>query len=116
MHERHLTGDLLLAVLRSLLPQRADLRVVLMSATINTQMFADYFAAKVIKVPGRLFPIQIEYIPVLFDADGRPAAADQCKTGAAPGCEAGIATAKLPGDVEAFQAGIEAFQHIKQAW
>ena len=50
MHERHLTGDLLLAVLRSLLRERADLRVVLMSATINTKMFADYFGASIIKV------------------------------------------------------------------
>jgi len=38
------------------------------------QMFADYFSAKVIKVPGRLYPISLEYIPTEFDADGRPSA------------------------------------------
>ena len=54
VHERHLTGDLLLAVLRSLLKQRSDLRVILMSATINSKMFADYFGATVITVPGWL--------------------------------------------------------------
>ena len=37
-------------------------------------MFADYFSAKVIKVPGRLYPISLEYIPTEFDADGRPSA------------------------------------------
>ena len=50
VHERHLTGDFLLGILRALLPQRPDLRLVLMSATINTAMFADYFGARVIKV------------------------------------------------------------------
>ncbi|KAJ1491686.1 P-loop containing nucleoside triphosphate hydrolase protein, partial [Baffinella frigidus] len=71
VHERHLTGDFLLGVLRSVLAQRPSLRLVLMSATINTQMFADYFGAFIIKVPGRLYPIGLEYIPVEFDADGQ---------------------------------------------
>jgi len=97
VHERHLTGDLLLAVLRSLIAQRADLRVVLMSATINTRMFADYFGATIIKVPGRLYPIALEYIPVDFDADGRQAAPQECGKGVAGRKTAGIATAKLAG-------------------
>ena len=97
VHERHLTGDMLLAVLRSLLEKRADLRVVLMSATINTKMFADYFGATIIKVPGRLYPISLEYIPVIFDADGRQAAPQERGKGLAGRKEAGIATAKTPG-------------------
>ena len=97
VHERHLTGDLLLAVLRSLIARRADLRVVLMSATINTKMFADYFGATIIKVPGRLYPIALEYIPVDFDADGRQAAPQESGKGTAGRKTAGIATAKLPG-------------------
>lgn len=43
MHERHLSTDCLLALLRALLLQRPELRVVLMSATINCQVFSQYF-------------------------------------------------------------------------
>lgn len=60
VHERHLHCDFLLGVLRRLLPVRADLKLVLMSATINIRLFADYFGgAPVIQVPGRLFPITV---------------------------------------------------------
>ena len=99
VHERHLTGDLVLAVLRTLLPRRPDLRLVLMSATINTELFASYFSAAVIRVPGRLYPIALEYIPVDVDADGRVSAPQQQKNGAAAaGAKAGgIATAKIAG-------------------
>ncbi|KAH0631464.1 hypothetical protein JD844_005796 [Phrynosoma platyrhinos] len=43
VHERHLHSDFLLGVLRRLLPARPDLKLVLMSATINIRLFADYF-------------------------------------------------------------------------
>ena len=60
VHERHLHNDFLLGVLRRLLPQRPDLKVVLMSATINISLFSSYFGnAPVVQVPGRLFPITV---------------------------------------------------------
>nr|XP_032822700.1 probable ATP-dependent RNA helicase DHX34 isoform X2 [Petromyzon marinus] len=65
VHERHLHCDLLLGVLRELLPLRDDLRLVLMSATINIQLFSRYLGdAPVLQVPGRLYPIQVIYRPV----------------------------------------------------
>ncbi|XP_066278325.1 probable ATP-dependent RNA helicase DHX34 [Branchiostoma lanceolatum] len=65
VHERHLNGDFLLGVLRALLRARDDLKMVLMSATINIKLFAGYFhGAPVIQVPGRLYPIQLEYLPI----------------------------------------------------
>ncbi|KAL0972695.1 hypothetical protein UPYG_G00193600 [Umbra pygmaea] len=65
VHERHLHCDFLLGVLRSLLLCRPDLRLVLMSATINIKLFSDYFnSAPVLQVPGRLFPIQVMYQPI----------------------------------------------------
>ncbi|XP_078668798.1 putative ATP-dependent RNA helicase DHX34 [Branchiostoma floridae x Branchiostoma belcheri] len=65
VHERHLNGDFLLGVLRALLRAREDLKMVLMSATINIKLFAGYFnGAPVIQVPGRLYPIQLEYLPI----------------------------------------------------
>lgn len=60
VHERHLHNDFLLGILRRLLPQRPDLKVVLMSATINIALFSSYFGdAPVVQVPGRLFPIKV---------------------------------------------------------
>ncbi|XP_048348830.1 probable ATP-dependent RNA helicase DHX34 isoform X3 [Sphaerodactylus townsendi] len=65
VHERRLHGDFLLGLLQRLLPARPDLKLVLMSATINIQLFADYFGgAPVIQVPGRLFPITVLYEPI----------------------------------------------------
>ncbi|KAK7573392.1 hypothetical protein V9T40_010583 [Parthenolecanium corni] len=66
VHERHLQGDFLLGIMKCLLHQRKDLKLVLMSATINIDLFSNYFgsAAKVIQVPGRLFPITVQYFPV----------------------------------------------------
>lgn len=60
VHERHLHGDFLLGVLRRLLGARRDLRLILMSATINIQLFSSYFGdAPVLQVPGRIFPISV---------------------------------------------------------
>lgn len=60
VHERHLHNDFLLGVLRGLLPRRPDLKVILMSATINISLFSSYFShAPVVQVPGRLFPITV---------------------------------------------------------
>ncbi|KAM8790515.1 putative ATP-dependent RNA helicase DHX34 [Rhynchonycteris naso] len=65
VHERHLHNDFLLGVLQRLLPQRPDLKVILMSATINISLFSSYFGnAPVVQVPGRLFPITVVYQPV----------------------------------------------------
>jgi len=60
VHERHINGDFLLGVLKCLLEQRKDLKLILMSATINIELFTSYFKdAHVIQVPGRLYPIDM---------------------------------------------------------
>jgi HrpA-like RNA helicase len=47
IHERHLFGDFLLGIVKCLLYQRSDLKVILMSATINIELFQDYFSETV---------------------------------------------------------------------
>uniref|UniRef100_A0A1I7YHG7 ATP-dependent RNA helicase DHX34 n=1 Tax=Steinernema glaseri TaxID=37863 RepID=A0A1I7YHG7_9BILA len=65
VHERNLHGDLLVALLRDVIPKRPDLKLILMSATINLDLFTGYFeGAPVVQVPGRLFPIELKYMPV----------------------------------------------------
>jgi ATP-dependent helicase HrpA len=67
-HERSLNVDFLLGYLARLLPRRPDLRVVITSATIDPQRFADHFGgAPVIEVSGRTYPVEVRYRP--FDSD-----------------------------------------------
>lgn len=80
IHERNLNGDFLLGVAKCLIQTRPDLKLVLMSATINTKLFADYFSeeeAHVIEVPGRLYPIKLHYMPPVQDFGGRQRKAER---------------------------------------
>ncbi|HEU4999085.1 MAG TPA: ATP-dependent RNA helicase HrpA [Lapillicoccus sp.] len=68
-HERSLNVDFLLGYLKRLLPRRPDLKVVITSATIDPQRFADHFAAPgrpvpVVEVSGRTFPVEVRYRPL----------------------------------------------------
>jgi len=67
-HERSLNIDFLLGYLREVLPRRPDLKVVVTSATIDADRFAQHFAsakgpAPVLTVSGRLFPVEQRYRP-----------------------------------------------------
>ncbi|KAJ1694012.1 hypothetical protein LUZ63_010710 [Rhynchospora breviuscula] len=59
IHERGMNEDFLIIILRDLLPRRPDLRVILMSATINADLFSKYFnSAPIMHIPGFTFPVQ----------------------------------------------------------
>lgn len=59
IHERGMNEDFLLIILRDLLPKRPDLRVILMSATLNAESFSRYFGgANIMHIPGFTFPVQ----------------------------------------------------------
>ena len=64
-HERHLEGDLALALLRRLQhTRRRDLRVVVMSATLDASPIARYLGgAHIMRSEGRQYPLEIEYTP-----------------------------------------------------
>ena len=68
-HERSLNIDFLLGYLRRLLPRRPDLKVIITSATIDTERFAAHFAgpdgtpAPIIEVSGRTYPVEVRYRP-----------------------------------------------------
>jgi ATP-dependent helicase HrpA len=64
-HERSLNIDFLLGYLKQLLKRRPDLRIIITSATIDTEKFAGHFNnALVIEVSGRSYPVTIEYHPL----------------------------------------------------
>jgi len=68
-HERSLNIDFLLGYLRGLLPKRPDLQVIVTSATIDPQRFAQHFAdnngrpAPIIEISGRTYPVEVRYRP-----------------------------------------------------
>src|SRR5918998_3025119 len=63
-HERSLNIDFLLGYLTNLLPRRPDLKVIVTSATIDTERFAKHFDAPVVEVSGRTYPVEIRYRPL----------------------------------------------------
>lgn len=80
IHERHLHGDFLLGVAKCLIKARPELKLILMSATINIKLFSDYFSeeeARVIEIPGRLYPIKLHYKPQLHDPGGKKTRAER---------------------------------------
>lgn len=67
-HERSLNIDFLLGYLKQILPRRPDLKIIVTSATIDADRFAEHFAsskgkAPVIMVSGRTFPVEQRYRP-----------------------------------------------------
>lgn len=76
-HERSLTIDFLLGWVKRILPQRPDLKVVVSSATLETQRFSEFFGgAPIIQVEGRTFPVDVLYEPPQGDVDLPDAVAD----------------------------------------
>lgn len=64
-HERSLNIDFLLGYLKTLLPKRPDLKLIITSATIDTEAFAQHFNnAPIISVTGRNHPVEIHYRPI----------------------------------------------------
>ena len=63
-HERSLNIDFLLGCLKQLLAKRSDLKLIITSATIDTQAFSRAFNdAPILEVSGRLYPVEVVYAP-----------------------------------------------------
>ena len=95
-HERSLNIDFILGYLARLLPMRPDLKVIITSATIDSDRFAQHFgswdgpigegtllqAAPVIEVSGRTFPVEIRYRPLAADTPSSYSSASTKETDA----------------------------------
>ncbi len=64
-HERSLNIDFLLGYLEGLLPKRPDLKLIITSATIDTERFSEHFGnAPIVEVSGRTYPVEVRYRPL----------------------------------------------------
>ncbi|KMT08595.1 hypothetical protein BVRB_6g138750 [Beta vulgaris subsp. vulgaris] len=74
-HERTLNTDLLLAMLKKLLPLRPDLRLIIMSATADAKQLSEYFfGCGMFSVAGRNFPVDVKYVPCFPDGTSQSVA------------------------------------------
>ncbi|KAI1101951.1 P-loop containing nucleoside triphosphate hydrolase protein [Jackrogersella minutella] len=67
VHERSLDTDFLLSIIRDVLKQRKDLKLILMSATLDAATFQDYFTSEglqvgLVEIAGRTFPVEDYYL------------------------------------------------------
>lgn len=94
-HERSLNIDFILGYLKQLLPRRPDLKLIITSATIETERFSGHFGnAPVISVSGRTYPVEVRYRPIGGSDEAR-GGDDQDEVGAI--CEA-VAELQSHGD------------------
>ncbi|XP_042000081.1 DExH-box ATP-dependent RNA helicase DExH3-like [Salvia splendens] len=71
IHERGMNEDFLLIVLKDLLPRRPELKLILMSATLNAELFASYFGgAPAIHVPGFTYPVRNYFLENILETTG----------------------------------------------
>ncbi|TYZ67311.1 hypothetical protein PybrP1_002952, partial [[Pythium] brassicae (nom. inval.)] len=103
VHERNIDTDFLLSILRDLLPTRPTLRLILMSATMNADLFVNYFSSvsrspcPVLDIPGFTYPVQVNFLDdilamtaydvqkkLLVDRKAKKAAADSAEAAPEP--------------------------------
>lgn len=66
-----ISSDFLLVIVRNLIKVRKDLKVILMSATLNAKLFSDYFGnAPIFTIPGRTFPVQQYFLEEIMEECG----------------------------------------------
>uniref|UniRef100_A0A803P513 RNA helicase n=1 Tax=Cannabis sativa TaxID=3483 RepID=A0A803P513_CANSA len=71
IHERGMNEDFLLIVLKELLPRRPELRLILMSATLNAELFSSFFGgAPTMHIPGFTYPVRALFLENILEITG----------------------------------------------
>ena len=110
IHERDRFADFLLIILKDVLPRNPQVKVILMSATLQIDLFAGYFdGCPVISVPGFTYPVEQFYLEDVLGFVGRGRARRPRPVAEAPPeLEAAMMTAFMAGTDEAFDDLLEA--------
>lgn len=71
IHERGMNEDFLLIVLKDVLPHRPELRLILMSATLDAELFSSYFGgAPMVHIPGFTHPVRTHFLENILEMTG----------------------------------------------
>ncbi|EEB06986.1 ATP-dependent RNA/DNA helicase [Schizosaccharomyces japonicus yFS275] len=70
VHERGIDSDFLLVHIKRLLRTHPNLKVIVMSATVDTERFQQYLSANVISVPGKTFPVESYFLEDVIERTG----------------------------------------------
>lgn len=71
IHERGMNEDFLLIVLKELLSHRPELKLILMSATLDAELFSSYFdGAPVVHIPGFTYPVRTYFLEDILEMSG----------------------------------------------
>src|SRR5208282_150278 len=69
-HERSLNIDFILGMLKGILAARPEFRVIVSSATINVEIFSEYFdGCPVVSIDAPMFPVEVIYTPPEIEGD-----------------------------------------------
>jgi RNA helicase HrpA len=105
-HERSLTIDFILGLLKRILEVRADFKVIVSSATINAQVFSEYFGGcPIVRIDAQTYPVTLIYDPPqTLSAVGGPAQADALLNKIC-GIVERLVNDRRPGDILVFLSG-----------
>ena len=109
-HERHLQGDLALALLLRLSEKRRELKLLVMSATLDALGLARFLRAPIVRSEGRRFPVAIEHLEKPDERRLGDQVAAAVRRLTAPGADG---TSR--GDVLVFLPGAAEIRHAQQA-
>ncbi|XP_017799421.1 PREDICTED: putative ATP-dependent RNA helicase DHX30 [Habropoda laboriosa] len=62
VHERSIQTDLTLKLLKDVLKHNSHIKLIIMSATLNTELFKKYFSCEICEVPGKTYPVNMHFI------------------------------------------------------
>lgn len=62
-HERTITGDLIIGLMKQILKRRPSLKLIITSATMDNALYCSYFRCPFLEVAGRVYPVKTLYRP-----------------------------------------------------
>lgn len=119
-HERSVDTDMLLALLKRSMKLNPSLKVLIMSATINADLFQKYLDCKAVEVPGKLYPVEMNFLEDITRLGVKPPQNNTENEGAFVDCDSitelidYIAKNKPPGAILCFLPGWHHIQTIQK--